>query len=43
MASEGGDFEKGLNAQKCGNYAAALTEWAPLAAKGNAIAQFHLG
>lgn len=37
------DFQKGLAAYKKGSYAAALKEWRPLAAKGNAPAQYNLG
>ena len=37
------DFAKGLAAYKQGDYAAALREWRPLAAQGNASAKFNLG
>ena len=37
------DFEKGLEAYKSFNYAAALLEWRPLAEQGNAEAQHKLG
>lgn len=36
-------FEKGLEATKRGDYAAALSQWRPLAEKGNANAQYNLG
>jgi TPR repeat protein len=37
------DFKKGLAAAKRGDYATALLEWRPLAAKGHARAQYNLG
>lgn len=37
------DFKKGLIASEVGDYAAALEEWEPLAAQGNASAQNKLG
>jgi TPR repeat protein len=39
----GADFAKGLSAYEKGDYAAALNEWKPLAADGNAAAEFNLG
>ena len=36
------DFDKGVQAYENGDYATALTEWAPLAEQGNANAQFNL-
>jgi len=38
-----GDFQKGLNAYKSGDYATALREWKPLAEQGNASAQKNMG
>ncbi len=37
------DLQSGLDAYKAGNYAAALKEFKPLAAQGNADAQVNLG
>lgn len=37
------DFDTGLAAYKASEYAAAMLEWTPLAKKGNADAQLHLG
>lgn len=37
------DFETGMAAYERGNYATALSEWRPLAEKGDAQAQLHLG
>ena len=37
------DFEKGKEAYKRGDYAAALREWRPLAEQGHATAQYYLG
>jgi hypothetical protein len=37
------DFEKGLAAAMGGDYAAAVKQWRPLAAKGHAKAQSYLG
>lgn len=37
------DYQAGLNAAASGDYAAALKEWRPLAAKGHAQAQYDLG
>ena len=37
------DFDKGAAAHKQGDYAAALREWRPLAAQGDASAQYNLG
>lgn len=37
------DFDRGLSAYNRGDYAAALKEWRPLAAQGNAAAQASLG
>jgi TPR repeat protein len=37
------DFQTGLVAYKAGDYASALREWRPLAAKGDARAQHNLG
>jgi TPR repeat protein len=37
------DFETGMDAYERGNYATALSEWRPLAEKGDAQAQLHLG
>ena len=37
------DFLKGLHAAQTGDYATALREWAPLAERGDAAAQFNLG
>jgi hypothetical protein len=44
-AEEGwsGDFWKGLDAYNKKDYAAALSEWNPLAEQGNISAQFNLG
>lgn len=39
----GQDFQKGDEAYKRGDYAAAMREWRPLAQKGDANAQFMLG
>ena len=36
-------FEKGERAYNAGDYAKALTEWLPLAERGNASAQSNLG
>lgn len=36
-------FQKGLNAEKKGDYATALREWTPLAAQGDVEAQYNLG
>lgn len=41
--SAAADFEKGLKAAQSGDMKTALKEWAPLAAKGHAQAQFNLG
>ena len=38
-----GDFQKGWEASVKGDYATVLKEWIPLAAQGNASAQFNLG
>ena len=43
VASEGGDFKKGLNAYDRGDYVAALREWTPLAKQGHSEAQHKLG
>ena len=37
------DFEKGFAAAQKGDFATALKEWRPLAAQGDATAQFNLG
>jgi TPR repeat protein len=37
------DFQKGYAAAQSGDYATALREWTPLAAQGDADAQFNLG
>lgn len=37
------DFETGMDGYERGNYATALSEWRPLAEKGDAQAQLHLG
>jgi TPR repeat protein len=37
------DLEAGLAAAQAGDFATALREWTPLAAQGNAAAQFNLG
>jgi uncharacterized protein len=37
------DFQDGLDAYNRGDYKTALREWQPLAAQGNASAQFRLG
>lgn len=37
------DFEKGFEAAQKGDYVTALNEWRPLAAQGDADAQFNLG
>jgi len=37
------DFETGMDAYERGNYTTALSEWRPLAEKGDAQAQLHLG
>ena len=42
-AGAGAGLNDGLNAYRSGNYRTALKEFMPLAAKGNAIAQFNLG
>ena len=38
-----GDFKKGMDFYKTGNYRAALEQWAPLAQNGNPQAQYHFG
>lgn len=43
LPAKAADFEKGLAAYDGGDYAAALREWRPLVAKGNAEAQYSLG
>lgn len=42
-ATSAQDFDSGLDAMKRGDFAVALREWQPLAAAGNAAAQFNLG
>ena len=42
-AAWGADFYKGLTAAQRGDYATALREWAPLAKRGDADAQYNLG
>ena len=37
------DFDKGLNAARSGDFATALSEWGPLAERGNPTAQINLG
>jgi len=37
------DFQKGLDAVQKGDFATALKEWKPLAEKGHAKSQYHLG
>jgi TPR repeat protein len=37
------DFESGLEAYTVGSFEQAAREWAPLAEKGDAAAQYHLG
>jgi TPR repeat protein len=37
------DFEQGMAAADIGDYATALQEWRPLAAKGHASAQYNIG
>lgn len=37
------DFDKGLAAARVGDYETALLEWRPLAAQGDADAQYNLG
>ena len=37
------DFQAGMDANNREDYAAALREWRPLAEKGDALAQYHLG
>jgi TPR repeat protein len=37
------DFDTGMDAYERGNYATALSEWRPLAEKGDAHAQLYLG
>jgi TPR repeat protein len=37
------DFETGMDGYQRGNYATALSEWRPLAERGNPSAQFYLG
>ena len=39
----GADFNKGLAAAQCGDFATALREWQPLAEQGHARAQYNLG
>lgn len=38
-----GQFRRGMAALEAGNYAEAYCEWKPLAERGNAEAQYHLG
>jgi TPR repeat protein len=42
-AAMAGQFEDGVSAANRGDYATALTLWRPLAAKGDAVAQFNIG
>ena len=37
------DFDMGVAAYECGDFATALREWMPLAKQGNAVAQNNLG
>ena len=37
------DFQKGLTAYNAGDFATAIQEWTPLAAAGDASAQYNLG
>ncbi len=41
--SASADYQNGLDAARSGNFATALREWEPLAAKGHAGAQYNLG
>jgi len=41
--SQGSQFQRGLDAARNGDYEAALSEWEPLAERGNESAQFNLG
>ncbi len=41
--SVGADFQKGLDAYRGNDFAAALREWKPLAERGDASAQYYLG
>mgnify|MGYP001166447181 FL=1 len=41
--SAGADFQKGLDAYRSGDFAAALREWIPLAEKGDAAAEGKMG
>ena len=41
--SQGTQFQEGLDAARIGDYEAALSEWEPLAERGNESAQFNLG
>ena len=43
LLSFSADYQKGLDAYNRGDYQAALREWRPLAAKGNAYEQANLG
>ena len=38
-----GDFQKGMEAYRNGDYATAVKEWTPLANQGNVKAQYNLG
>ena len=40
---QGADLQKGMAAGACGDYATALAEFRPLAAQGNAEAEYELG
>ena len=42
-AADAQDFGKGLAAARAGDFAAAISEWRPLADDGHAEAQFNLG
>jgi len=41
--SQAHNFDKGLEAARRGDHAAALAEWGPLAESGDALAQYNLG
>jgi len=41
--SASADFQKSLTAAQNGDFATALSQWTPLAKKGDAVALFNLG